>query len=285
MKRAGLRSIAAAGFLLLILGGGMLVPAILPAAPLLILADASGSMRESVEVLRRDWEGPESQADPEETVAVPKIAVVRELLLRLTATLPVTDGPVAVYRLRYISGNPDRYAVFLPPEPRDLSETAERLTEDFALDYPTFNRRSAIGDALRQFDERVLSALEGPRKVVLFSDGRETFYDLDRDREVWSNRAASDSDTAKDDEEMWGPLTETERLRRAYGDDLTLVTVYVEPPPEEASSEESAEQQDEPPPGRRLLTDMADANAGHVLDGLALLKDLAPLTDALAGGE
>jgi hypothetical protein len=263
----------------------MLFPGALSAAPLLVLADASGSMREPVEVLRRDWEGPESDADPEETLEVPKIAVVRELLLRLTAALPITDDPVGLYRLRYIAGNPDRYAVFLPPEPREPAETTERLTEDFVLDYPTFNRRSAIGDALRQFDERVLSGLEGPRKVVLFSDGRETFYDLDRDREVWSNRAASDSDAAKDDDEMWGPLTETERLRRAYGVDLTLVTVYVEPPPEEASGEEAAEQKNEPPPGRRLLTDMADANAGHFLDGLALLKDLAPLTDALAGGE
>jgi len=273
-----------ASFLLWGLCGGMLVPATLSAAPLLIVADASGSMRESVEVLRRDWEGPESEADPEETVAVPKIAVVRELLLRLTAALPETGDFVAVYRLRYISGNPDRYAVFLPPEPRDPSETAERLTEDFVLDYPTFNRRSAIGDGLRQLDERVLSELEGPRKVVLFSDGRETFYDLDRDREVWSNRDAADSGAGEGDEEMWGPLTETDRLRRAYGDDLTLVTVYVEPPPEEESGEESAKDQNEPP-GRRLLTDMADANGGRFLDGPALLGDIAPLTDALAGGE
>jgi hypothetical protein len=63
------------------------------------------------------------------------------------------------------------------------------------------------------------------------------------------------------------------------------VTVYVEPPPEEASGEEAAEQKNEPPPGRRLLTDMSDANAGHFLDGLALLEDITPLTDALAGGE
>jgi hypothetical protein len=289
MKQAGWRSIGAAWFLLFALSGGMRFPGELSAAPLLILADTSGSMREPVEVVRRDWEGPESEADPEEKLEVPKIAVVRELLLRLTAALPETDHPVAVYRLRYISGNPDRYAVFLPPEPRELAETTERIAEDFALDYPTFNRRSAIGDALRQFDERVLSALEGPRKVILFSDGRETFYDLDRDREVWSERGAADSASTEKDEEMWGPLTETERLRRTYGGDLTLVTVYVEPPPEEESGGESAEDQAEdqmePPPGRRLLTDMSDANAGHFLDGLALLEDITPLTDALAGGE
>ena len=289
MKRAGLRSIGAACLLLLGFCGGMLLPGTLSAAPLLILADASGSMREPVEVLRVDWEGPESDADPEEKLEVPKIAVVQKLLLRLTAVLPETDNPVAVYRLRYISGNPDRYAVFLPPEPRELSETTERLTEDFILDYPTFNRRSAIGDALRQFDERVLSGLEGPRKVILFSDGRETFYDLDRDREVWSEREAADSAAAEEDEEMWGPLTETERLRQAYGGDLTLVTVYVEPPPEKESEEESggdaAEDPNEPPPGRRLLTDMSDANAGRFLDGLALLEDITPLTDALAGGK
>lgn len=276
MKNAFGRSVPAAWISLLAWMGGLLLSGPLHAAPLLILTDASGSMRESVEVSRRDFEGPESTADPDETVEVPKIAVARELLLRLTAALPEAEGPVGVYRLRHIAGNPDRYAVFLPPEPRDLSETTERLTEDFVLDYPTFNRRSAIADALRQFDERVLSDWEGPRKVILFSDGRETFYDLDRDREVWSDRAA-DSDVADDGEEMWGPLTETDRLRRAYGDDLTLVTVYVEPPLAEAA--------DRPPPGRRLLTDMADANAGRFLDGLALLEDITPLIDALAGGE
>lgn len=276
MKNAIGRSVLFAWISLFGLMGGLSLPGPLHAAPLLILADSSGSMRESVEVLRRDWEGPESDADPEETLTVPKIAVVRELLLRLTAALPELDGPVGVYRLRYISGNPDRYAVFLPPEPRDIAETTERLTEDFDLDYPTFNRRSAIGDALRQFDERVLAELKGPRKVLLFSDGRETFYDLDRDREVWSDRNTADSAGVEDDEEMWGPLTETDRLRRAYGEELTLVTVYVAPPP----TEESAE----PPPGRRLLTDMAEVNAGRFLDGLALLKDIGPLTDALAGG-
>lgn len=277
MKRAGWRSVGAAWALWLGLAGGMASPGPLQAAPLLILADASGSMREPVEVLRRDWEGPESEADPEETLEVPKIAVVRELLLRLTAALPDADGPVGFYRLRYISGNPDRYAVFLPPEPRELSETTERLTEDFVLDYPVFNRRSAIGDALRQFDERVLSGLEGPRKVLLFSDGRESFYDLDRDREAWSDRNAADSEAAEDNEAMRGPLTESDRLRRTYGEDLTLVTVHLDPPPAEAT--------DEPPPGLRLLTDMADANDGRFLDGLALLGDLAPLIDALAGGE
>jgi hypothetical protein len=276
MKNAIGRSVLFASISLFVLMGGLSFPGPLHAAPLLILADSSGSMRESVEVPRRDWEGPESDADPEETLAVPKIAVVRELLLRLTAALPEVDGPVGVYRLRHISGNPDRYAVFLPPEPRDVSETTERLTEDFDLDYPTFNRRSAIGDALRQFDERVLAELKGPRKVLLFSDGRETFYDLDRDREAWSDRNTADSAGVEDDEAMWGPLTETDRLRRAYGEELTLVTVYVAPPP----TGESAE----PPPGRRLLTDMAEVNAGRFLDGLALLKDIGPLTDALAGG-
>lgn len=293
MKRAVWRSTGAAWFLLLAFCGGMLFPAALSAAPLLILADASGSMREPVEVVRRDWEGPESDADPEETLEVPKIAVVRELLLRLTAALPETGDPIGFYRLRYLSGNPDRYAVFLPPEPRELAETTERLAEDFALDYPTFNRRSAIGDALRQFDERVLSGLEGPRKVILFSDGRETFYDLDKDREIWSERTAADAGASEDEDEIFGPLTETERLRRAYGDDLTLVTVFVEPPPGEESNgesnresgEEPAGGQNEPPPGRRLLTDMAEPEANLFLDGLALLEDITPLTDALAGGE
>ena len=243
------------------------------ASPLLILADASGSMREAVTVPRRDWEGPDAQADPDETVEVPKIAVVRTLLTRLLSALPAETAHLGIFRLRYLAGNLDRYAVFREPAVRDLSETAAQVAEEFPVDYPVFNRRSAIGDGLRQLDERVLSEWEGPRTLLLISDGRESFYDLERDREVWT--AGETASEGGDETEMWGPLTETARLRDVYGADLRLVSVYLD---------REAPDAEEIPEGRRLLTDMADVTGDRLFDGVALLADMAPLADALFGG-
>jgi hypothetical protein len=242
------------------------------AAPLFVLADASGSMRETVEVLRRDFEGPESEADPEETLRVPKIAVVRELLVRLMAAMSEDGRTVGLYRFRYIGGDSAHYAVFLEPEPRNPGETAERIAGDFVVDYPVFNRRTGLADGLRQLDENLLSALEGPRTLLLLSDGRETFHDLERDRET----ALADDEPTDPDAPIRGPFTEIRRLRERYGDDLELFFVHLDRP---AGEEEAT------PEGRRLLTDMAGSEDRPFFDGLALLKDIAPLAEAVFGGE
>jgi len=239
------------------------------AFPLLILADASGSMRETIEVSRRDFEGPESEAEEEETIHVPKIEVMRTLLVRLVEAMPGPTGTVGVYRLRYIAGNPDRYAVFLEPESREPKEIVERLTEDFSVEYPVFNRRTDLADGLRQFDEKVLSDLEETRSVLLLSDGRESFYDLDRDREAAASEDPSEADAVQ------GPLTESGRIRKAYGDALNLFTVYLDRP----------ELEDDKPEGRRLLEEMAQPGWERFFDGVALLNDIGPLAEAIFGRE
>ena len=254
-------------FFLLI--SGMTAPPV-GAAPPLILADASGSMRETVEVLRRDFEGPDSDAEEGETIHVPKIEVMRTLLVRLVEAMPETTGTVGVYRLRYIAGNPARYAVFLEPEPRETKETVKRLTEDFSVEYPVFNRRTDLADGLRQFDETVLSEMEGERSVLLLSDGRESFYDLDRDRE------AAASEETDEEKAVRGPLTETGRLRKVYGEVLSLFTVYLD---------RTEPEEEEEPEGRRLLEEMARSGGGRFFDGAALLNDIGPLAEAFFGRE
>ena len=254
--------------------GAMIAAASPPAvaAPLFVLADASGSMRETVEVLRRDFEGPESEADPEETLRVPKIAVVRELLVRLMSAMPADGRIVGLYRLRYIGGDSVHFAIFLEPELRRPDETAERIAGDFVVDFPMFNRRTGLADGLRQLDETALSGLEGPRILLLLSDGREIFHDLERDRET----ALADDAPVDPDAPIRGPFTEIRRLRERYGDDLELFFVHLDRP---AGKEEATTE------GRRLLTDMAGSEDRPFFDGLALLKDIAPLAEAVFGGE
>ncbi len=172
--------------------------------PVLILADVSGSMRDTFD------------ADQDMT----KVLALKELLLGLSRELPSAICNVGILRVRYISGDRNRYEPFLPVAAYEREKMIRQIREEFTTDYPVFNRRTPLADMLRQLDERELGKLDGGATLLLISDGRETFYDIEDD-EKESRKAASD-------DKVRGPLTEISRLKERYGQNLTLHTVSMD---------------------------------------------------------
>jgi hypothetical protein len=140
IRRFGLR------ICLLMIGLGILFPLSATAGekPVLILADVSGSMQDTMENERSD--------------KLKKVEVLKELLLRLSKEITCNMG---IYQIRYIAGNSDRYEQFLKIAAYDAKEMHRRIDKDFITDYPVFNRRTPLADALHQLDEQELKAING----------------------------------------------------------------------------------------------------------------------------
>lgn len=209
--------------------------------PVIILADMSGSMLKKMESYGvRDGD---TLSNEEERIR--KSETLKELLLRMTRELLPMQCEFGVYRVRYIAGNRTVYTPFLEIDAYDDAEAvAETITDDFKTDYPIFNRRTPLADIFRQLDERLLEDIDGRATLVLLSDGRESFYDLDDDaeksRENYDPDASQESDDQKrrepssidedgggKDDKPVGPLNEIERLKRKYGENIDVHFIYV----------------------------------------------------------
>lgn len=186
--------------------------------PVLILADISGSMQESME--------------NEKSEKLKKAEFLKELLLRLSKEITCDMG---IYQIRYIAGHPECYEQFLKIANYDPNQMQQRIEKEFITDYPVFNRRTPLADALRQLDEQELKKINGEITLLLISDGRDNFRD---------------------------PLAEIRKIKEKYGFALTLHTVFTDRK-DKKDGESEAE---------KLLKDMAKAGGGDCFPGSDLLK-------------
>jgi outer membrane protein OmpA-like peptidoglycan-associated protein len=193
--------------------------------PVLILTDVSGSMQDAME--------------NETSEKLKKVEFLKELLLRLSKEITCDTG---IYQIRYIAGNSERYERFLKIAAHDAKEMQTRIEQDFITDYPVFNRRTPLADALRQLDEQELKKINGEITLLLISDGRESFRD---------------------------PLSEIRKIKEKYGFALTLHTVFIDRK-DKKDGESEAE---------KLLRDMAAAGGGQHYSGANLLKDSSLLKE------
>ncbi len=250
------------------------------AKPLLIICDVSGSMQAAIEPKTAPCpeaeyrEREEGKADP-----VKKVVLLKKLLVQLGRKLSL-DCPAGLVRVRYIAGDPDRYTVFLPVENRIQGELLQSVKNDFVIDYPRFNRRSPLAHGLRQLDGELIADQAGVMTLLFISDGKETFSDLDRDRE------ASQAESIDPDDPVQGPLTELRRLLERYPGAIDFHAVYIgqENDNSEAKKRGDPGESDEKPRGQVLLEEMAALATGRFFSGQDLLNDgtlMAALCDLL----
>lgn len=217
--------------------------------PVLILADVSGSMKDDMV-----WDIQDNDRNQEET---PKVLVLKELILRMSEEMLPMPCEMGIYSVRYLSGDSRPYEPFLPIAGHEKDAVIQQITDKFFTDYPVFNRRTPLADMLRQLDEQELENIKGQLALILISDGRETFYDLDSDDKE-SRQDINPNDDVK------GPLTEVRRLKEKYGEQITLHTIFLD------QTENGKENR-----GEKLLENMASAGEGKYFPGTDLLKDPA----------
>ncbi len=208
------------GSLLLLLM--LCVSAIAGEKPVLILADVSGTMQDAME-------------NEKTSEKLKKIEILKELLLLLSREITCNTG---IYQIRYIAGNPENYERFLKIAAHDAKEMQTRIGQDFITDYPVFNRRTPLADALRQLDDQELKTINGEITLLLISDGRESFRD---------------------------PLAEIRKIKEKYGSSLMLHTIFLD----------RKEKKNGDTQGEKLLKDMSAAGGGKHYSGLDLLKDVS----------
>ncbi len=239
--------------LMLLLCGGMLFPlgGVAAEKPVLILADVSGSMRE------------ELVPDTEQEEEMTKVLALKELLLRLDRELLPMTCDTGIYRVRYRSGDKRRYEPFLPIGTRKDKETNRAIAEEFITDYPVFNRRTPLADMLRQLDQQELGGMNGEITLLLISDGRESFYDIEDDEAEIRKQTIDQNDKVR------GPLTEVRRLKERYGESLILHTISLD-------SRDSKDSEDDR--GDAMLRRMASIGDGKYFSGVELLRDDSLMT-------
>ncbi len=195
--------------------------------PLVILADVSGSMQDKVEIVYK-------KDNKEKKEKISKVDLMKRILVKLTKGLDSNIRKTDVIRFRHQPGNKSFYTCFFKNEDQDIKELSEKIEDEFDTDYPVFNRRTPIGDMLRQLDEKVLDSVKGNVTLVLISDGFETFYDLENDARY------SLSDKFNIDDDIKGPLCEIRRLKEKYGDKISIHTVFMEKRSKEYKNNELA---------------------------------------------
>ena len=181
--------------------------------PVLVLADVSGTMRDSMAI--------DPAAGIGEDGKVVKSVAMKELLLRLSGEMSSLPCQFGIYEVRYIGGNKARYRQLLPLGKYEESAVTSKIRNDFKTDFPVFNRRTPLADALRQLDENELQGMGGRITVVYVSDGCETYYDLEDDLAASQGAGASDADGVR------GLVTETKRLKEKYGNEFAVFAVHL----------------------------------------------------------
>ncbi len=204
----------------MLLAAWMLIPMMASAdqKPVLILADISGSMQKKI--------------GNDQGQSFRKAEQTREFLLGLSKELSCNTG---IYGIRYIAGHQERYEQLLKIAPYEPGAMRQKIEQEFPTDYPMFNRRTPLADALHQLDEQELRAVNGMITLVLITDAKESFRD---------------------------PLEELRQIRKKYGSNLTLHTVYL-----------GKIKKDQDNHLEKLLKDMAQTADGKFYRASELLKD------------
>ncbi|MDM8516656.1 OmpA family protein [Desulfobacterales bacterium HSG16] len=222
-------------------------PADNPAQPVLLFVDASGSMKEKITVNDKSISG---------------ISAAKQLLIELAGTQELNDCQIGIYRMRHIPGSAELYVPFLKMDEFTPDLAIRRLEKDFATEYPLFNRRTPLADAIRQLDKQELDSLKGNIKIVIISDGNESFYDIRKDEK-------NNSQNTDPDDPVTDPLMEIRRLAEKYGEKLLVHTVFI-------GVESDGEK---PRPGKDLLSSMADIGNGKAFQGKDLLENEAQMSE------
>ncbi|NJL58791.1 MAG: OmpA family protein [Desulfobacteraceae bacterium] len=204
----------------MLLAAWMLIPMMASAdqKPVLILADISGSMQKKI--------------GNDQGQSFRKAEQTREFLLGLSKELSCNTG---IYGIRYIAGHQERYERLLKIALYEPGAMRQKIEQEFPTDYPLFNRRTPLADALHQLDEQELNAVNGLITLVLITDAKESFRD---------------------------PLEELRQIRKKYGSNLTLHTVYL-----------GKIKKDKDNHLEKLLKDMAQTADGKFYRASELLKD------------
>ena len=221
--------------------------------PILVLADVSGTMRDSMAIDPAAGMGEDGQ--------VVKSEAMKELLLRLSGEISSLPCQFGIYEVRYIGGNKARYRQFLSLGEYEQAAMTAKIRNDFKTDFAVFNRRTPLADALRQLDEKELQGMGGKITVVYVSDGCETYYDLQDDLEASQGAGASADDRVR------GLVTETKRLKDKYGDEFAVFAVHLGR--EDEGSSESIER----------LKQAAAMGGGGFYSGRQLLENGASLAE------
>jgi hypothetical protein len=212
------------GFLLLLIMFSIIpMPAIARECSVLFLADMSGSMQDKIE-----FEGEKLK----------KSDLLKLILIK------TTQCGFEIYQIRHIAGDSKMYEEFDTAEVINIvgNSFSNGRREEFMTDYPVFNRRTPLADALHQLDEQELKKINGKTTLLLVSDGRESFRD---------------------------PVAEVRKIKEKYGSALILHTVFTD-------REENKNKDSE---GEKLLKDMAAAGGGKHYFALDLLKDDSLITE------
>ena len=243
------------------------MPAMSGDRQVMILADVSGSMQEKF-----TYKEKKENSDEEQEKTIRKIEALKTLLLDLSAKPELFDSPLGVYRFRHIAGYADDWEIFMEPGVYESGKFADEIRDGFETEYPVFNRRTPLADALKQIQENVLKNVGGEVILVILTDGKDSFYDLKKD--------AKKSLEAAEKDEMEGPLSETVRITRTHGDRLTIHTVYMEEGEEpygkdqiEAFFGKDETEMDREVNGEMLLKRMARAGGGMSFSAKQLLED------------
>jgi len=249
----------------------ILIPALCPAGDdmaaqnaVLILADLSGSMREAI-----DAEKPGGAPGETEKQSLPKAEIEKRLILSMAADLAARGYPFGVLAVEYVAGREACYRTLLPIDRYAPDDARDAVSDRIDPDYPLFNRRTPLGDLLRQIEETLIAQRTGKTALVLFSYGRESFYDREEDEKA-SGEDKKDSDQ---DDPVRGPLAESRRLLEKHPEKAVLHAVYLDAPPE------AGEKPDDRPEGEIRMTRMAEKGAGRFSDGLAWYRNPVLITE------
>lgn len=250
------------------------LPGISPAAekssaPVLIIADVSGSMQDRAAGFETG-----EQEDNKQEKCISKADAVKELLVQITKELSDKSNKFGIYRMCHRAGYESVYEPFLPLDDyKDQKEDVKEIIKDkYITKYPVFNRRTPIADTLRQLDEKEFAAINGEIKILFISDGNESFYDLKKDK-LEPEKLESDKQEAKNhDRQVIGPLSETKRLKDKYGQALEIYTVFME-------NHNTANDKKSEPEGAALLGAMASAGSGKNFSGTSLINEKSRLKE------
>jgi len=219
--------------------------------PVLILADVSGSMQEKIEISK-------------EYEKITKADVLKKLLMRISQKLPSPACETGIYRVRHITYSKPYYEEFMKIASYKSEEMTEKISDKFITDYPVFRRRTPIADMIRQLDEKELEQKKGEITIVLISDGKESFYDLESDEKTGNEKQNQPDKNDK----IRGPLTEIKRLKEKYSNALILHTIFLDRKDNEKESEEEI-----------LLKNMAKLGEGKYFEGIKLLENEYLMTE------
>ena len=216
--------------------------------PVLFVADVSGSMRcESPAVQTTFTSGIEDDGKNE------KIELGQELLYRLVPSVAARQCQTGIFLMRYLPGDPNFYSVFMGINSHGPNNIKKKLTDEFDTHFPVFNRRTPLADTLRYIDKYLWEPVSGKMTLVIISDGRDSFYNIEKDM--------ARTETEDNDKTM-GPVSEVKRLMQKYGDNLEIHTVYVP-----GQNDESGET------GKNVLEMMASAGQGGNSTAIELLEE------------